>query len=165
MAKDPLAQVRLNQKRFALQQLTTTKQRLNDDLYKAILLQRFAFAYADEYEISHDQAKAQAAGEAKLPKDNPDTSRNEEVTYKNLEDIVRKIYKDKATSISEITDEAGQIEGDNRSIRALAKPASGDPNSLALKILQILGQQSSVDSEVTDAQNDIRDLTEQSKTT
>ena len=165
--KNPLIQVRLNQKRYAVQQLHNTKQRLNTDLYNVILLKNFAFAYAKKYESSHDEAASQAAGEATLPEDNPDTSRNEEVTYEDLQEIAHKIYKDRDTSLSEIIEEAKSIDfnsSSNLSIRNLAQPTNGDdPNSLALKILQIIGQQSSLDSQITDGENEISDMTTEAK--
>ena len=167
MAKNPLIQVRLNQKRHALQELHNAKQRLNTDLYNVVLLKNFAFAYAKKYESSHDEAASQAAGEATLPEDNPDTSRNEEVTYEDLQEIAHKIYKDRDTSLSEIIEEAKAIDfnsSENLSIKSLAKPTDGsDPNSLALKILQILGQESSIDSQITDGESEIKDMTAEAK--
>ena len=167
MVQNPLIQVRLNQKRSAIKQLHNVKQRLSTDLYNVVLLKKFAFAYAAEYESSHDEAASQAAGEATLPKDDTTTPRNEAVTYADLQEIAKKIYKDRDTSLSEIIEEAKSIDfssGSNSSIRNLAQPTNGDdPNSLALRILQIIGQQATIDSQITDGENEISDMTTEAK--
>ncbi len=171
MAKNPLSQVRLNEKRYDLESLHNEKQRLHNDMLDAIFLKNYVFAYDEEYQHSHDKAKSHQAGLDTLPKDNPATSRDEAVSFNDLRDIANKIYKDKISggmSPDEVFDAALKESedlnfnsGQNLSIRQLT--SGENPNSLALKILRIIGQQSSVDSEITDTENDISNMTNELK--
>ncbi|GEM_PF-5641009 len=169
MPQNPLTQVRLNTMRFSLEQLKTTKDRLRNELFDAIVLKNFVFAVAEEFSKSHDDAKALEAGKellkTKYP-DDPNTPRNEAVTFQDVQDFAKQIYKDhpSESTMDNIVKEAEAIDFTSSSHLSIKALAHGEnPNTLALKILKIIGQRSSIDSQITDTNNDINDLVAEAK--